>query len=230
MEKRLTNEWPHHCLCIGSHCWHCHLIGHTLDSCKPLGKKPSLPSQHNGLTVVQSKASQVRASIREVFSQHDCLNSMEVCRYVNKQVKTNSIEDAKACYPRDFGYVTRRERCLCKKRGCQWFSLKVYQCLRFMEAHGELRSIKLRFWDGGRSNNPNVTDVFRFWFKDSRAFQERILRPILMTDPKLRQLSEEGLNWFTLFLFSILQSWLLKFFWLTLSLFSLLPSWLLWFF
>jgi len=138
-----------------------------------------------------SKAQQVRDLIQEVFSQHDCLNSMEVCRLINKQVKTNSIEDAKACYPRNFGYVTRKERCLWRERGCQWFSLKVYQNLRVLEDKGELHSIKIKFWDGGRSNNPNVTDVFRFWFKDPKAFQDRILRPLLCTDPELRQLMEE---------------------------------------
>ena len=79
---------------------------------------------------MQSKASQVRELITEVFSQHGCLNSMEVCRYVNNKVETDSIEDTKACYPRDFGFVTRKERCLWRERGCQWFSLKVYQNLR----------------------------------------------------------------------------------------------------
>jgi len=120
----------------------------------------------------------LRVTLLEILRREGCLNSMEVCRIVNGFEKN----DFRDCYPRgDFRFVTRPERCEYKTRGCNYWSLTIYQELRKLERKNLIKSKKARTYDGGNNQSFKHTDIFRFWFILTDEFDKRVTSQTLIS-------------------------------------------------
>ena len=134
-------------------------------------------------------SSQVRTASMRALKRHGCLNSMEVCRVVNRF----EPGDFRGCYPTgDFAFKTRPERCEWKARNCDVWSLKVYNALRSMQKSGQIQSRKCRARDASKRNKSfQNTDIFRFWFTEPKHFEKRIVSQTLI--PYLRKRGYKGI-------------------------------------
>jgi len=113
----------------------------------------------------------IKLQIYEWLKSEGCLNSMEVCRLLNGFEK----DDFRPCFAgRQFGAITRPERCNYKERGCHFWSLTVYNALRKLEEKRLIFSEKTIFWDKRKGYGKRF-DVFRFWFINRKEYRKRIM-------------------------------------------------------
>jgi hypothetical protein len=114
--------------------------------------------------------SDFQAKVLWTLVQKGCLNSMEVCRVLNGFGR----DDFTGCYAhRRFAYVTRPERCNHIERSCCFWSLKVYNALRWLERKRVLQSVKTLHYDKRKGKGKRF-DLFRFWFIHPEAYESRI--------------------------------------------------------
>jgi len=109
--------------------------------------------------------------IKKILEKNGALNSMEVCRILNGFKKDSFSK----CYPDEFSYETKNERCNKENRGCEVWSLTVYNQLRDMEERGEVKSLRMKWFDRRKGKNKIKTDKFRFWFLDFDQLIKRLL-------------------------------------------------------
>jgi len=111
--------------------------------------------------------------ILKILNKEDiALNSMEICRALNDIDYTNfSI-----CYPSEFSFETKNNRCLSEQNNCDVWSLDVYNRLKKLENKGRVRSLKLKWFDGREGNENIVTDIFRFWFTERKQLGKRLTK------------------------------------------------------
>lgn len=94
-------------------------------------------------------------------------NSYEVCRILNGY----DAQDFIPCFE------NRRElhdRCRKKTRGCKFRSNSVDAMLRTLWKKGIIKSVKLRWFDYGRTENGICTDLFRFYFLTKGGLAARL--------------------------------------------------------
>jgi len=113
-----------------------------------------------------------RNKIYDILKKKGAMNSMEVCRVLNGFPK-DSFEK---CYPNEFSYETKQKRCNHEERGCEVWSLTVYNQLRSLKENGRIKSIKMKWFDGRKGDSAVKTDIFRFWYVEPKQLGRMLIR------------------------------------------------------
>lgn len=124
-------------------------------------------------------ASRLRVDILDILHEHRILNTMEICRLLNSRDK---LDFQWCCAGLSFGENRvgsefNAGQCNHQTHGCTPKYRRVHNQLSLLAKKGWIHTKKMRFYD--KSSRALATDIFRFWFKDEKEFENRILRQTL---------------------------------------------------